>query len=136
MLEKPHEECGLFGIYSNDDLAVAEETYLALYALQHRGQESCGIAVNDDGIIRVHRDVGLVPDVFHEKELEGLGRGHIAVGHVRVSSGGRAERANAQPLTMRYIKGTLTLGHNGSIVNIPRAAPGTGIRRRYFPDHL
>lgn len=119
MLEKPHEECGLFGIYSNDDLAVAEETYLALYALQHRGQESCGIAVNDDGIIRVHRDVGLVPDVFHEKELEGLGRGHIAVGHVRVSSGGRAERANAQPLTMRYIKGTLTLGHNGSIVNIP-----------------
>ena len=66
MAHKPHEECGLFGIYNKDGLQVAEETYLALYALQHRGQESAGIAVNDGGVITVHKDMGLVPDVFDE----------------------------------------------------------------------
>ena len=70
MLGKPHEECGLFGIYNQDDLDVAEKTYLALYALQHRGQASAGIAVNQNGKISFHKDVGMVPEVFHESDLE------------------------------------------------------------------
>lgn len=116
-MNKPHEECGLFGIYNSDDFNVAEETYLALYALQHRGQESCGIAVNDDGVFTVHKDTGLVPDVFNERTLQGLGSGRIAIGHVRYSPSNRMDRSNSQPLVMRYIKGTVALGHNGSLVN-------------------
>jgi len=119
MFDKLHEECGLFGIYNNDDLDVAQETYTALYALQHRGQESCGIAVNDDGVFHSHKDLGLVPDVFNERTLGELGNGQIAVGHCRYSPGNKQERANAQPLVMRYIKGNLALAHNGAIVNIP-----------------
>ena len=72
MTEKPHEECGLFGIYDPDRQGVVDETYLALYALQHRGQESAGIAVNDDGVISFHKDVGLVPEVFAENTLKEL----------------------------------------------------------------
>lgn len=119
MAHKPHEECGLFGIYNKDGLQVAEETYLALYALQHRGQESAGIAVNDGGVITVHKDMGLVPDVFDEKTIKKLGSGQLAIGHVRYSPSDKLERANSQPLVMRYVKGTLAIGHNGSIVNIP-----------------
>lgn len=119
MAHKPHEECGLFGIYNKDGLQVAEETYLALYALQHRGQESAGIAVNDGGVITVHKDMGLVPDVFDEKTIKKLGGGQLAIGHVRYSPSDKLERANSQPLVMRYVKGTLAIGHNGSIVNIP-----------------
>ena len=81
MQEKLHEECGVFGIYDNDNLDVVTSTYLALYALQHRGQESCGIAVNDDGVIRSYRDLGLVTDVFKPQVLEKLGSGKMAIGH-------------------------------------------------------
>ena len=116
---KPHEECGLFGIFDNDGFDVAEETYLALYALQHRGQESCGIAVNDNGVIKAYKDTGLVVDVFKESSLNSLGNGKIAVGHVRYSPSSKMDRSNSQPLVMRYVKGTLAMAHNGSIVNIP-----------------
>lgn len=124
MLDKLHEECGVFGIYGapGKNVDVALQTYVALYALQHRGQESCGIAVNDDGVIRYHRDVGLVPDVFQRETLEKLGRGNMAIGHVRYSTTGNHNRSNAQPLVVRHIKGTMALAHNGNLTN------ATGLR--------
>jgi amidophosphoribosyltransferase len=112
-----HEECGVFGIYDRDGLDAAKETYLALYALQHRGQESCGIAVNDDGVIFSHKDLGLIPEVFNEMVLNHMSGGQIAIGHVRYSTTGSSNRENAQPLVMKYIKGTLALAHNGNLVN-------------------
>jgi amidophosphoribosyltransferase len=112
-----HEECGVFGIYDLDGLDAARETYLALYALQHRGQESCGIAVNDDGVIFSHKDLGLIPEVFNEMVLNHMNGGQIAIGHVRYSTTGSSNRENAQPLVMKYIKGTLAIAHNGNIVN-------------------
>lgn len=112
-----HEECGVFGIYDRDGLDAARETYLALYALQHRGQESCGIAVNDDGVIFAHKDLGLIPEVFNEMVLNHMNGGQIAIGHVRYSTTGSSNRENAQPMVMKYIKGTLALAHNGNLVN-------------------
>lgn len=117
MRDKPHEECGVFGIYDRDGLDAAREAYVALFALQHRGQESCGIAVNDSGIILAHKDLGLVPEVFSESVLERLGKGNLAVGHVRYSTTGSNNRENAQPLVMKYVKGSLALAHNGNLVN-------------------
>ena len=117
LFDKPHEECGVFGIWMPSTADVASSAYYALYALQHRGQESCGIAVNDDGVITSHKDVGLVPDVFDRERLEKLGQGQMAVGHVRYSTTGSATRTNAQPLVVRHVKGTMVLAHNGSLVN-------------------
>lgn len=111
---KLHEECGLFGIWDNDGLDCAHMTYYALYALQHRGQESAGIAVNDDGVIIYHKDSGLVPDVFNEVVLGHL-KGHAAIGHVRYSSS--KAREDAQPLVTRYKKGTLATAYNGSLAD-------------------
>lgn len=119
MFNELHEECGVFGIYENDVTDVVQSAYFAMYALQHRGQESCGIAVNDDGVISVHKDVGLVPDVFNRETLEKLGRGNMAVGHCRYATTGTASAVNAQPLVVRHCKGTLALAHNGSLVNAP-----------------
>ena len=99
MQEKLHEECGVFGIYDNDNLDVVTSTYLALYALQHRGQESCGIAVNDDGVIRSYRDLGLVTDVFKPQVLEKLGSGKMAIGHCLYGTAESDKRENAQPMT-------------------------------------
>lgn len=112
-----HEECGVFGIYSQTTSDVASSVYLALYALQHRGQESCGIAVNDDGIITGYKDVGLVPEVFTKEHLEKLGKGSMAVGHVRYSTTGVPSRSNAQPLVISHVKGPMALCHNGNLVN-------------------
>lgn len=113
-----HEECGVFGIYSTKaDPDVTGSAYMALYALQHRGQESCGIAVNNLGIISVHKDLGLVPDVFNKDVLDKLGDGQMAVGHVRYSTSGSAVRTNAQPLVVRHVKGTMALAHNGALTN-------------------
>jgi len=113
-----HEECGVFGIYSNTPGSrVAAQTYFALYALQHRGQESCGIAVCNEGVIQNHSDIGLVPEVFSKETLEKLEPGNMAVGHVRYSTMGNKSRANAQPLVVRHIKGTMALAHNGSLTN-------------------
>ena len=119
-----YEECGLFGIYANR----AEETraniahlcYTGLYALQHRGQESAGIAVNANGVITSRRDVGLVSDVFTPENINALGEsgsGEIAVAHVRYATTGGKRRANAQPLVVKHIKGSLALAHNGNLTN-------------------
>ncbi len=118
MFDKLHEECGVFGIYDTTKKTdVAAAAYLALYALQHRGQESCGIAVNDSGIISMAKDIGLVPEVFDRETLEKLGKGHIAVGHVRYATTGSTIRTNAQPLLVRHVKGPMVLAHNGNLIN-------------------
>ncbi|MDR2542743.1 MAG: amidophosphoribosyltransferase [Treponema sp.] len=117
MPEKLHDQCGVFGIYSNDISDVASQCYLALYALQHRGQESCGIAVCNDGVMQYHNDLGLVPDVFSKEKLEKLGKGNMAVGHVRYSPVDQRSRSNAQPLVVRHSKGSIAIAHNGSLTN-------------------
>ena len=118
MFDSLHEECGIFGIYAkNGKTNVVEQTWYALYALQHRGQESCGIAVNDDGVIQYHRDLGLVPDVFNRQKLDELGSGQMAIGHVRYSTTGTKSRSNAQPQVVRHIKGIMALAHNGNLTN-------------------
>ena len=111
------EECGIFAIYSKPGSDVAAQAFYALYALQHRGQESCGIAVNDDGVITYHRDLGLVPDVFDQERIERLGRGNMALGHVQYSKKSLLSRSNAQPLVVRHVKGPMALAYNGGLTN-------------------
>ncbi len=112
-----HEECGVLGIYDPDnELGVVASSYYGLYALQHRGQQSCGIAVNDGGVITSYKDLGLVNEVFTPRVLEGLPDGQMAVSHTlygRKSS----SRANAQPIVIRHVKGTLAVAHNGALTN-------------------
>lgn len=112
-----HEECGVFGIYTKEICDVAGPVYLGLYALQHRGQESCGIVVNDRGVFNYHKGIGLVNEVFDAERLEKLGQGHIAVGHVRYSTTGRPTPHNTQPLVARHIKGPMAIAHNGNLIN-------------------
>lgn len=116
------EECGVFGIYDFDGGNVAESIYYGLLSLQHRGQESCGIAVSDTkgpkGKVLSGRDMGLVNESFSAKKLAKL-VGDIGVGHVRYSTAGSSTRENAQPLVLNYVKGTLALAHNGNLVNAP-----------------
>ena len=112
-----HEECGVFGIYDPAG-DCARTTYYGLYSLQHRGQEACGIATINDWELSYHKDLGLVGDVFHQDVLDRLG-GTMAVGHVRYSTTGGVRRENAQPLTLKYVKGTLAVAHNGNLVNTP-----------------
>ena len=113
-----HEECGVFGIYVNekDDISPAHETHTALYALQHRGQEACGIAVNNNGVIRCHKDLGLVNTVFNQEILDQM-PGNMAIGHVRYSTTGDTSRENAQPISITHVKGNLAVAHNGNLVN-------------------
>ena len=115
--DKPQEECGVFGIYDNDGYDCALMSYYALYALQHRGQESCGIAINDDGTIVSHKDVGIVPEVFDEVILNHLKNGKMGIGHCKYAMEGQEGRQNAQPLVVKYVKGSLTISYNGSLVN-------------------
>ena len=114
------EECGVFGIYDLDGNDVANSIYYGLEALQHRGQESCGIAVSDTegpkGRVRSRKGLGLVNEVFKAPELEAL-RGNIGIGHVRYSTSGSSSIENAQPLVLNYIKGSLALAHNGNLIN-------------------
>lgn len=117
MFCKLNEECGVFGIFDPVISNVARSTYFALYALQHRGQESCGIAVNEDGVFRAHRAGGLVPDVFTADTLEKLGKGNIALGHVRYSTADNSNIDNVQPLVVRHVKGTMSIAHNGRLTN-------------------
>ncbi len=112
-----HEECGVFGIYAKETGDVVAQTYLGLYALQHRGQESCGIVVNDDGVFSHHKGLGLVNQVFDKEKIEALGKGKIAIGHVRYSTTGKPNVSNAQPLVVRHIKGHMALAHNGNLTN-------------------
>lgn len=117
MTDSVHEECGVFGVYSPERENAAATAYYGLYALQHRGQESCGIVVNDDGLFNSYKDVGLVNDVFTPAVLESLGRGKMAVGHVRYGTTGANARLNAQPILVNHIKGRMALAHNGNLVN-------------------
>ncbi|MEA4893925.1 MAG: amidophosphoribosyltransferase [Oscillospiraceae bacterium] len=112
-----HEECGVFGVYSNSLRDVAATAYYGLFALQHRGQESCGIVVNDDGVFTSFKDTGLVNDVFTHTVLENLGEGSMAIGHCRYGTTGSNDRNNAQPLLVNHIKGKMALAHNGNLVN-------------------
>mgnify|MGYP000360308674 CR=1 FL=1 len=122
MDDKPGEECGVFGIYDFDGNDIAQTIYYGLFALQHRGQESCGIAVSDTegpkGKVDSCKGMGLVNEVFDAEKLENL-HGNIGVGHVRYSTAGASTRENAQPLVLNYIKGTLALAHNGNLINAP-----------------
>ena len=115
-----HEECGVFGVYDFDGNDVASTIYYGLFALQHRGQESCGIAVSDTngpkGKASLLKGMGLVNEVFTQEDLEKL-KGNIGIGHVRYSTAGSSTRENAQPLLLNYIKGTLGLAHNGNLIN-------------------
>lgn len=119
-LDKPQEECGVFGMYDFDGNHVASTIYYGLFALQHRGQESCGIAVSETagprGKVTSHKGMGLVNEVFTQESLEGM-KGDIGVGHVRYSTAGASTRENAQPLVLNYVKGTLGLAHNGNLIN-------------------
>lgn len=117
-----HEECGVFGIYdSTGETNMVSAVYSALYALQHRGQESCGIALNEDGVITGHRDLGLVSEVFTPRVLAGLPTGaKMATGHVRYATAGLRSRSNAQPMVVRHCKGTMALCHNGNLTNAPK----------------
>ena len=115
-----HEECGVFGMYDFSGSDVASTIYYGLFALQHRGQESCGIAVSDTegpkGLVNSYKDMGLVNEAFTPETLESL-HGNIGVGHVRYSTAGSSTRENAQPLVLNYVKGTLGLAHNGNLIN-------------------
>ena len=112
-----HEECGVFGAWSPEPRNMADLAYYGLYALQHRGQESCGIVVNDDGVFTAHRDLGQVGDVFTREELGKFPAGTMAVGHVRYGTTGATNRANCQPIVVNHMKGKLALAHNGNLSN-------------------
>lgn len=114
---KINEECGVFGVFCNEKYDVARMTYYGLFALQHRGQESCGIVVNDDGLFSSYKDLGIVNDVFTSERINSLGLGNMALGHVRYGKEGSADRQNAQPIVVNHIKGKMALAHNGSLIN-------------------
>lgn len=112
-----HEECGVFGVFSPETADVASLAYYGLFALQHRGQESAGIVVNDDGVFNCYRDEGLVNDVFPAANLKSLGTGNIVVGHVRYATTGSDRKRNAQPIIINHHKGRMALAHNGNLTN-------------------
>ena len=114
---KIHEECGVFGVMTKGPADVAMLSYLGLYALQHRGQESCGIVVNEDGIFHSHKDLGLVSEVFTRDVLSRLPKGNIAVAHTRYGTTGATSRRNCQPLEVNHQKGHMAIAHNGNLSN-------------------
>ncbi|MDR1247515.1 MAG: amidophosphoribosyltransferase [Clostridiales Family XIII bacterium] len=118
MFDKLHEECGVFGIAASTESSVdsAYETFTGLFSLQHRGQESSGIAVNDSGVISCRKDLGLVMEVFDERTLRAM-KGDAAIGHVRYSTTGNSNVENAQPIVVTHHKGNLAIAHNGNLVN-------------------
>ena len=107
---------------------VGHAVYYGLYALQHRGQESCGIVINDDGVFSSHKDVGLVSEVFTADTLSRLPQGNMAVGHVRYGTTGGASRRNCQPIEVNHQKGKMALAHNGNLSNAAEV-------RRNLPYH-
>ena len=109
-----HEECGIFGIHGSE--YCASDVYYGLFSLQHRGQESCGIATNDDASIECVKGMGLVSDVLSNDKIKNL-KGDIAIGHVRYSTAGGSVPENAQPIVTQYSKGTLSIAHNGNLTN-------------------
>ncbi len=114
---KIHEECGVFAVFSSEKTDVASTVYYGLFALQHRGQEGCGIAINDDGVISCYKDLGLVNDVFSHSVMDKLGHGNMAIGHVRYGTTGNNDRNNVQPIVVNHVKGRMALAHNGNLIN-------------------
>ena len=114
---KIHEECGVFGVMTKEPADVAALCYYGLYALQHRGQESCGIVVNEDGIFHSHKDLGLVSEVFTSDVLSRLPKGRIAVAHARYGTTGATNRRNCQPIEVNHQKGHMAIAHNGNLSN-------------------
>ena len=112
-----HEECGVFGLFSEKPVDAANITYYGLYAMQHRGQESCGIVVNDDGVFVSYKDLGLVNEVFSKEILSKFPEGLMAVGHDRYGTTGVANRSNCQPIEVNHQKGRMALAHNGNLSN-------------------
>ena len=131
MLDKFKDECGVFGIFGNPE--AANLTYLGLYALQHRGQESAGIVTADGERMRASRAMGHVADAFDEAALEGL-PGHLAIGHTRYSTAGESRLFNAQPFLIDCAHGQIAVAHNGNLVNAQRAARRARARRIDLPD--
>ncbi|MDD4584190.1 MAG: amidophosphoribosyltransferase, partial [Eubacteriales bacterium] len=117
MIDNIHEECGVFGIRCTNDTDVVSMVYHGLYALQHRGQESCGIAINDDGIISGYKNLGLVSEVFTKDVMERLPKGNMAIGHCRYGTSEDCSPINALPLVIRHVKGNMAIAHNGSLTN-------------------
>lgn len=116
--DKIHDECGVFGIFGNDTTDIIDETYLALYALQHRGTLGAGIAINDNGNMSVVKGFGVVPEALPEKELSRLKKAKITLGHVCHTTASVAnDRTSIQPLLMRYVNGQLSLALNGALTN-------------------
>ena len=115
-----HEECGVFGVICSEPADVSRIVYYGLYALQHRGQESCGIVVNDDGVFASHKDLGLVGEVFSCDVLERFPQGTMAVGHTRYGTTGASSRRNCQPIEVNHQKGHMALTHNGNLSNAAR----------------
>ena len=113
-LDRPKEACGLFGVYNSPE--AAKLTYLGLYALQHRGQESAGIVSSDGNHLMMHRGMGLVGEVFNDEKLSKL-KGFVAIGHVRYSTTGSSLLKNAQPIVVDYSRGSVAVAHNGNLVN-------------------
>lgn len=116
-LDELHEECGVFGVYSQENRNVAYTVYYGLYALQHRGQESAGIAVAFADKISYYKGMGLVPDIFSNGKLDTLPEGDIAIGHVRYSTTGASQLLNAQPVVFTGKCGKMALAHNGNLTN-------------------
>ena len=112
-----HEECGVFGVLASEPTDVASICYYGLYALQHRGQESCGIVVNDDGVFASYKDLGLVSEVFTAENLSRLPKGTMAVAHARYGTTGATNRNNCQPIEVNHQKGKMALAHNGNLSN-------------------
>ncbi|MEW6660992.1 MAG: amidophosphoribosyltransferase [Bacillota bacterium] len=128
--DKPREECGVFGIFG-PGMDAAQLSYFGLYALQHRGQESAGIAVSDGREVHLHKNMGLVAEVFNEDNLRTL-QGGIAIGHVRYSTTGSSSLVNAQPLVFRYLRGTVALAHNGNLTNAAELRQNLAINGSVF----
>ncbi|MDD5287345.1 MAG: amidophosphoribosyltransferase [Desulfuromonadaceae bacterium] len=112
---RPQEECGVFGVYNHPE--ASNLTYLGLYALQHRGQESCGIVSSDGNVLYAHKRMGLVADVFGNQEVFKKLPGRSAIGHVRYSTAGASVEKNVQPIMVDYSRGSIAVAHNGNLVN-------------------
>ena len=118
MFNKLKEECGVFGIYTREEKEdLIGQVCVGLSGLQHRGEESCGVAINKDGIIRFHKDIGLVSEVFTPEVQRSMPQGKMAIGHVRYSTTGESKKENAQPMVVRHKKGNLAVVHNGNLTN-------------------
>lgn len=118
MEDKLREECGIFGMFTRNQHEIENHIYYGLYALQHRGQESAGMAISDGENIRHHRGMGLVAEAFTQDDLKRLKGGTLGIGHVRYSTTGASEIENAQPIVMKYHQGVLALAHNGNLINV------------------